>query len=213
MLGAAGAVAACFWYFSEEQRLRRHIKGVSRKMGQPVYDGDLVKVVGKVELIETLEAPLSYRPCAAWHVVVETTGKGSERIIDDHRATDFFVHEAGLKILIRASSSKVLLDKDATYRSGFLTGMSPELRSFLERYGQSSKTTILKLDRDLRYSEGAVEREERVSVVGVARWERDPERRAAGGDSYRSSKVPMRLVLEAPAGDRLLISDKPATTR
>lgn len=202
------------WWFSAEQVARRAMRAVPRKAIRDVAEGEKARIVGSVELAQSIAAPLTGRACAYWRVVVQELRGGKNRrwvtVIDEHEGVDFFVRDESGKALIKTELVTPLLEKDAALSSGFLNDATPELEAFLAARGRSSKGWVF--NKSMRYREGVVEHGETVCVVGVGRWERDPDERAGAGAGYREAEMPMRLVMSSPDDGNLLLSDEPGMT-
>lgn len=210
------AVAVALWWFSADQVARRAMLQTPRSAIADAQDGQVVRVVGVVEAEATVEAPISGRPCVAWRVKVEekqrsNNGTRWDTVIDDHDEVAFSVVEGDARALVRPLRVHAVLEQDGHATSGFLDDATPRLEAFLAARGRSS--TGLVFNRTMRYREGVVEPGELVAVVATARWERDPDRGPRAGDGYRDAKLPQRLVLEAPPGEDLLVSDEPSMLR
>lgn len=131
-------------------------------------------------------------------------------IVRERGGGDFFVCEGEHRALVKTDLAQPILDEDASFSSGFLNDATPELEAFLADRGHSSQGWVF--NKTMRYREGVVEAGETVAVVGVGRWERDPEANARAGAGYRQADLPTRLVLEAPDDGPLLLSDEYRTT-
>jgi hypothetical protein len=199
------------WYFSPGQVARRAMKSTPRRRVGDVLDGEVARVVGRVEPIETLRAPLTGRACVCWHVEVQeyrSSGKSGHwsTVIDEHEATDFFLKDEATRALVKTSFTKPVLEQDRTLKSGFLNDATPELEAFLAARGRSSQGWVF--NKNMRYREGVLEPDEQVCVVGLGRWERDPEAHATPGQGYRDAQLPQRLVLDSPTSGPLLLTDE-----
>lgn len=84
---------------------------------------------------------------------------------------------------------------------------SPAESELLAKHG-INPTSFIGTNNPFRYREGVLEEGEIVSVVGMGRWVADPDAPATG-DAYRDA--PKRLILEAPPGSSVLVSDDPST--
>lgn len=212
---ALGVVLFLLWYFSADQRARRAIASVPIRAIPDVIGGERVRVVGTVELVGSVAAPLSARPCAYWRVVVEeqrgAKNKRWVKIVDEHEGVDFMISNGEHRALVKTDLCQPVLDNDASYSSGFMNDATPELEAFLAERGYASQGWVF--NKSMRYREGVVEAGETVAVVGVGRWEADPERAPTAGGGYRDAKQPERLVLEAPDDGPLLLSDEPSLTK
>ncbi|NOY94235.1 MAG: hypothetical protein GXP55_23910 [Deltaproteobacteria bacterium] len=217
LLGAfllvAVAIAFGSWYFSADRRALRAMKAVPLLPVGDVREGQKTRIVGRAELLETLTAPLTGRACAAWRVAVleqRRSGKNSRwvTVLDEQESVDFLVLDGTSKALVKANDASVVLDKDWKDSSGLFAAATPELESFLQERGLSSKGFVF--NKGMKYHEGVLEAGEYVAVVGVGRWERDPERGPSAGAGYREASAPRRLVMTSPDDDMLILSDEPA---
>lgn len=212
ILAAIGGSYLIFYYFSKAARTRRALRSTERTLVADAIEGTLVKIAGRVKFVgESMEAPLSGRPCAVWEVVIEenrSSGQSShwKTIISDYEAQHFVVEDESGKALVKPVVPQLALEQDARYRSGTFNDAPPELERFLSSRGHSS-TGILGFNKSMRYREGVVEEGEQVAVYGVCRWEHDPAP-TTGGAGYRDA--PRRLVIESPSESPLLISDAPS---
>lgn len=212
----AGGFALYRWYFSSDQKARRAMKAVPKLPAARVENGQVARVVGHARPEQTVSAPLSGRACAYWRIVVEEQrGGGKNRhwvtIIDEHDGVDFLLESGDDRVLVKTSYVQCVLEKDGKFSSGFLNDASPELEAFLSERGHTSQGLVF--NKGMRYREGVVEPGELVAVVGVGRWERDPDESASAGAGYRDAHVPQRLVMDAPEDGPLLLSDEPEMLR
>ena len=113
---------------------------------------------------------------------------------------------------MRTERFTCVITRDANRRSGTFDDASPVMEELLARHGQTS-TGFLGFNRSLHYDEGILAPGERVTVLGKARWEDDPDASpapsATGG--YRDQVRPRRLVIEAGV-EPVRASDVPSVT-
>jgi len=64
-------VASGLWWFSADQVARRALAPTPHCSIDEAEEGQVVRIVGRVEPQATLEAPLTGRRCVAWRVKVE----------------------------------------------------------------------------------------------------------------------------------------------
>jgi hypothetical protein len=218
VLGLAAIIVAVAFY-SPTARMRRALAAIPETPIRHARDG-LARVRGRVELVgDPLEAPLTGRPCTAFHAEVKewrSSGKSGRwvEIASETVGRDFLLRDATGKALVRfpgsAASVWLVMNQDAHFRSGTWNDPTPRLEAFLARHGQRSTGWVF--NKSLRYEEAAFEPGEEVVVAGEARWEPDPDPDlGAGGDGYRDA--PRRLVLGAPAQGKLMLSDEPTVLR
>lgn len=206
-----GVFAWLRWASSRDQVDRRYLRGAVQVAISEVRDGRLVKVVGTVAYEgEPVTSPLTGKVCAYYEAHVDqhvTRDRGAvQRVQRAHQCGggNFWVVDATGRALVRIEDARLLVGRDAHITHGALDTGKESVRAFLKRWAIESDGPIASA---LHFSEGVLEAGEEVVVCGRARWERDPDPRHQGG-GYRDSQD--RLVLEAPAGDKLVASDDPA---
>ena len=133
-----------------------------------------------------------------------------QTLVDEEEGTDFLLLDDTGKAKVQVSYASAVLHGDAEGGSGFLNEPTPELDSFLSARGHSTQGWIF--NKTIRFREGVAEPNERVAVVGMGKWERDPEEAAMAGEGYREAVMPKRLVLSAPSEGPLLLSDESDVT-
>lgn len=97
---------------------------------------------------------------------------------------------------VRMAAAEVAVVRDLRGRSGFLDAPTAQELELLERQGEDP-TDAGGMRRALRYTEGVLELDEEVTALGAA----------LPGDER------CRLVLDAPPGGRVLVTDEPSTVR
>jgi hypothetical protein len=168
------------------------LRSFSRTRISEAKSGELVKVVGRVRLLDApLSAPTSGRPCALFHKVVIDPAAPARRdvVSDDLQVRDFLVDDDSGSALVRVTAGAKLSVRWADRRSD----TSPSDRPAFDVY------------------ESVLEEGHPVAVLGLALWEPDPSPDARSPLSYR--EMPMRLVL-IPMGDApLVVSDERGSFR
>lgn len=204
LMGAGMGLAA---YLSPAGRAKRAMRAARLRRISDVADGEVVKLRGRLRYLKPpVRAPITSRPCAAWHVVVVDANRRNDALVDEREWVEFLLEDDTGRAVVDAVSPKFLIVLDAHLRSGLWEEPLGRARSFLEARGESTKGLFF--NRELRYREGVLEEGEEVSVLGVGRWEPDPEPGSAGARGYRGQALRLR-VREAPDG-RLLITDDPS---
>ncbi len=191
--------------FNRDARIKRSIKRVPRVEIKDFSDGTIGRVVGQVRLIDETSAPMSGRPCAQYHLVIEqrrSSGRSSHwvTLVDEQRMVDFVVEDGSGRAVVDTTGAKVAVVKDAKARSGTFNSATPELEALLARHGHDS-TGFLGLNKTIRYQEGVIEEGEMVAVCGLGRIERQ-----AG--SHRG-----QLLIGPTAEGTVLVSDHPSTCK
>lgn len=214
VLGALALVGVFLfvrWWFSTDQEARRAMRALAVHRIDDVLTGQKARIVGEVEPLRTIHAPLSGRACVYWRVHVEEyrrSGKNGRwhTIVDEHEGVDFLLRDGDQKALIKAAYVHPVLERDGSWSSGVMNEAAPELKAFLAERGHSTEGWVF--NKSMRYREGVAEPGELVAVVGVGRRERDPDEHARP-DGYRDVAMPERLVMDAPEDGPLLLSDEP----
>lgn len=180
--------------------------------------GSLLKVAGRVQGTRAgLVAPLSGRPCAAYHVELswelDLPHDGSPMRGSLLRAKSASVLESGGDAIhvVDASGRAWVplrqvdwsLDHQDLCASGKVDQPTAAMRALLKRHGHSAGTPFGGF-RSVRYRELILPEERFVAVVGRAVWEFDPDAKTAG-EGYRDR--PRRLRIGAPGRGRVLITD------
>jgi len=170
-----GAIFFFLFYFSKRAAMRRKMKNaVSQKISQFI-NGDVAKIVGNIEFVgEPLLAPLSGRPCAYYHAIVEqrvSSGKNSnwKKLIDEEISGKFVIRDGRDCALIDCKQIKTYLVPDKTFHSGFMNDASTQLEQFLTQRGIKS-VSFIGLNKTIRYREGVLESGELVAVLGKGEW-------------------------------------------
>jgi len=217
--GAAIAASIGGWayrdLFSRRGRARRALRKARKLSIAEARDGELVKLVGTLGLDGDTQvtAPLTGRPCAFFRTTVEQQQATGPRntshwvtvIEESDFCPRFWIDDGSGRALVELVLPEVVLQMDASFRSGFLNDATPELEAFLNRHSESSQGWVF--NKAMRYREGALEPGEEVAVYGLCRHEPDPDPAAGGG--YRERPIRRKLI-EPPDG-RMLLSDDPKT--
>ncbi len=208
---AAVAVAGASllaWTLNRDAHIRRRVNKMRLTPMRDVVDGRRVKVSGIVDLpAPPLTAPLSGRPCAAWSVVLQEPAEGWHTVAQESVAAEFsLVDETGMSARVTAGNVEIVYSLDVGVESGWNRPPTERLREILVRH-QKELDSFFGRPRRYRALEGVIEHGERVTVVGRARREIDPNPRVLG-DPYR--EPPQRLVLTADHDGPIFILDAPA---
>lgn len=201
-LAVAGVIGFVHWLREPARRARAALAAVRAQPIGKVTGGAPAKIIGTARPAgEPLVAPLSGRECVAWHVKVESHGTRNQvrTIIEDRDFCDFVLEDESGRALVKPLTSRFAVESDETYTLG--EDAAPELTAFLEKHGE--KATFLGVSRGLVFHEGVVAVDEEVAVLGMGRWETDPE--PSADRDYRER--PRRLVMEDEAELPLTLSD------
>jgi hypothetical protein len=207
------AVIGFGWYFSAANRLKRELRGAKRYSLGELPEQTRGRVVGSAQTLEeTLEAPLTGRPCLYFVVTVEqhhSTGRSSywRTIIREERGVPFLLSDGTGKAIVDPRSAKVALDVDGRGDSGTFDSPSEREQAFLDRHGTSGQGWVF--NKRLRYREAVIEIGETVAILGEGIREPDPT--APPAEAYRGDQ-PTRLRMTSSPRFPLLISDNRDTT-
>ncbi len=198
LLAAAAGLIALLWVRgSAAKRLRRAMANAPQVLVREAGDGQVAKLVGRLRLAEEpLAAPFSGRACAYFEAIFEQSELGHSAELwrtvsfEKRHHTRVWLEDDSGRALVLLESPTVFLTMDVQADEGAGPCSARELVG----------------DKRLRRREGALEPGERIGVVGLCRWEADPDGVDAGA-VYR--EPPRRLTVRA-AGGQLLVSDEPA---
>ncbi len=209
ILGVAILIFFLAFYFSDEAIIKRKLRNAQKSPIALCKENELVKIVGKVETIETpLVAPLSKRNCAYYHVEVEkkvSSGKNSywKKIIDEEKKIKFILREGKDVVIVHMDHVASFVTKDAEYRSGFLNDATKNLETYLRKHGHDP-TGFLGFNTTLQYKEGILEEKESVAVIGRCYW-------SDGKTEGLPEDYKKVLVIAGTAKEPVYLSDAPET--
>lgn len=199
------SVVGVSMYFSADARTRRALKNVRASPISGLAPGQVARVRGRiVALGDLLSAPLSERECVYYLAFAEeqrSNGKTTSwrEIAREERYVDFVIEDGTGVVTVRMAVPRVAVVRDVHTRSGTFDDANAREEAFLARHGLQSTGALLGLNRALRYTEGALEVGEEVTVLGLVR-----EETASGG---------RELVIDAREDAPLMLSDDPRIVR
>lgn len=171
-----GLVFLFRYLFSRKMVVKRGLSDAGEKLIGDFSDGDSGKVMGKVVFPgKTLTAPLSKRRCVWYHVVVEqmhqsrNSADNWRTIIEEEEQGDVVLFDGTNYAAVDTTDVKSYLDPDVRYTTGTFVDASPALEKFLEQRGWSS-TTFLGFNKEMRYREAVLEKDEVFTVAGKGHW-------------------------------------------
>lgn len=162
-----------------------------------VEGGEWVRVVGVVLPGKTIESPLEKVACVAYQSRVELVTEGIPMPLGSRRLSiEFVLEDTSGRARVVAGARHVLTSR----RVHVLPTATAAFVGTHEVAGLGGAVAY----------EAALVPGARVAVVGLARWEADPEPQ---GDrphaSYRATAAPRRLVLEESALGGVVVTDDP----
>jgi hypothetical protein len=175
------SVALILWiiiyaiFFNRRSIVKRKMKKTPLKRISDVYENDLVRITGKVELFgDAMTSPLSGRRCGYYHIHVEqkvSNGKSSNwrTVIDEEVPGYFLIREGRHCAIISDNRIKTYLIQDKTFRSGTFNDADENLNNYLQQKGHSS-TGFFGMNKTMRYKEGILEEGEQIAVAGIGKW-------------------------------------------
>lgn len=197
-----GVLSVVRRFTNDRARYARLLAKLPRTDIARATEGESVKVVGKVVLIEerVRKGPLTRRPTACSVVVVEQP-LGDLTILRAVRLSSFAVEDETGQVVVHPIKAQLFIEVDTTLYSGGLDDEPPTeaMVKLLGREGLKPEHHLR-----LRYTEALLRPGQAVCVYGVVRSELDSGQ--PGG--YRD--VPTRRLLESGAAVPLLISNAPA---
>lgn len=199
-------VGLILFYFGTKQVIKRTLKKAPSKPIARIQDKEYAKIIEQAKHVkEPLIAPISDRRCIFYQILVQKKGgKNSwHTVVKETKTQDFFIESRGEMAIVKvdqpASFRKIYLDKDHNRSTGFFDATDPKLEQFLKSRGHKS-TNFLGFKRTMRYTEGIIGLNEKVAVMGIAKWKTLSE--PIKGFSY--SKI---LTLSGSEKQKLLITD------
>lgn len=190
-------------FLSREARVRRALARRPR-VQIDAASGRKLRVTGRVRPRgEPLIAPVSGRPCVAFQLFVEErNGRRWIDLLELRDAQSFTVADETGEALVDTSGPFALaLVPDEQGAMGWFDRITPAQLQALRSTLGSRATTWYGGWKRLRFKEGLLETDDRVSVGGSGEREQSPE----GQSNLR--EPPERLVLRGTADEPLLIGD------
>lgn len=163
---------------SRAAKLRKAMREMPRTAVSAVRPGTMVKLVGRVRLLETpLQAPLTGQPCAYFHLCIqhreldsEDDAFGRTRLTSSwvtiRHAVErrpFLLEDETGSALVKLDAPEVLILRAATEISGLLRPPPPQLLDYMLEHGLPEWRF-----RSLRWEERILAEGEEVAVLGRA---------------------------------------------
>lgn len=200
-------------YYNIKNKITRKLKNLPEKRITSIKTNEYAKIIGKAGILDkTITAPISKRKCLYYQVIIEQQKSYSENqtlwktIIEEEKYIPFLIESKGEKAIIEDIDPKnkmIYLVKDVQKSSGFLSNAPQELEDFLKTYGKKSKG-LLGFNKTMRYTEGIIEVDEVIAVMGVGHWKKTDHII----DRYSSDT----LHLYGDKKQKLIITDNPKVT-
>ena len=208
LVAVLATVFGLVWFFTRAERINRVLRKISVTRVAMAQPGSMARVIGKLKPAAgpLLRAPLSGKPCGYFQAVVQEwrpsgNSEGWVQLAYEEQWCDFCIDDGTGMGLVRMLRSQISADlEEASFSDPTLPPSSAQ-ETFLRRHQAWHPVEGKPLPR-LRYLESLFELDEEITAYGVVRLEPD----GAGLGS-------VRVVIEAPPGQRLLVSDDKQITR
>jgi len=185
---------------ASDKRYERLLRRTPSRPIAEATDGELVRIVGKVALVEQpVVGELTGKPAACTALEVHRA-LGEQRVLRDVRCAPFWLEDPTGRVLVQAGSAHCALEVDTTLFSGGIDDPRPSaaMKALLARRGLAATDLVR-----LRYTEANLQVGQLVCVYGLARREADPDDAGYRGGATRL------LLTRAPEGGVLLVSNAP----
>lgn len=174
-IGIMILIAVLAIYFSKKAVIRRAIRNTPHKPIREFQEGDMGKIIGKIVFAgQTLLAPLTGRPCAAYQVEIQEWKRSGKRhrwvtVITEEKKGDIIINDGTQHAWIEHEGLHFYLMQDGNFSSGAGNDAAPHLEAYLSAHGRNS-TNFFGWNRSIRYREGILEENELLAVVGCGNW-------------------------------------------
>lgn len=165
----------------------------------------MARVVGKLKAAggPLLRAPLSGKPCGYFQAVVEEwrssgSSEGWVQLAHEEQWCDFCLDDGTGRVLVKMLRPQISADLEEAAFSDPVLPPSPAQEAFLRRH-QAWHPADGKPQPRLRYLESLFEVDEQITAYGLIRLDSEGET--------------VRVIIEAPPGQLLLVSDDKQITR
>ncbi len=208
LVGVLATVFGLVWFFSRAERINRVLRKITVTPVALAQPGSMARVVGKLKPAagSLLRAPLSGKPCGYFQAVAQEwrpsgNSEGWVQVAYEEQWCDFSIDDGTGVVLVRMLRPQISADLEEAAFSDPTMPPSPTQEGFLRRH-QAWSPVDGKPHPRLRYLESLFELDEQITAYGVVRLEPD-------GEGLGS----VRVVIEAPLGQPLLVSDDKHITR
>lgn len=170
-------ISALYRFFSRKEFVRRRLRSTPKKKIGEVVNGEFVRITGSAVFAGNyFDAPLSKRKCVYYRIVAEEYHNsrrsmyGNWRtVIDSEEAADVVLQDGAHYAVIDSKNTKGYLLPDRNYATHSGKKLGPQFTEFLSWFDQKPKSWMGDW-RVLRFSEGVIEPNERVTVCGIGEW-------------------------------------------
>lgn len=202
ILAVLAGVFGLVWFFKGAERTNRVLRKIPVTRVVDAVPGKMARVIGKLKPAggPLLRAPLSGQPCGYFQAVAQEwrpsgNAEGWVQLAYEEQWCDFCLDDGTGRVLVRMLRSQISADLEEASFSDPMMPANPAQEAFLRRH-QATHPPDGKPRARLRFLESLFELDEEITAYGVVRIE------AEG-----SGLAGVRVVLEAPIGTPLLVSD------
>lgn len=158
--------------FSADRRLKRRIRKAVPSLVVSAEVGAQVRLSGAIVPIEhLLIAPMTGRKCVYYLAVLEMY-RSSDRsgswveVAREEKSLDFMLRDPSGTIVVHMNAAQVAVIRDHHTQSGTFDDPTAAESGFLARH-KIDATTTFGFNKGFRYTEGALEPDEEVGVLGT----------------------------------------------
>ncbi|PBQ33585.1 hypothetical protein CNR22_17990 [Sphingobacteriaceae bacterium] len=204
-----------YLWLSHEAKVTNTLHNIPEKKISEVIGGEIVRIRGKIKYFDKpMIAPLSGSECVYYHVTLEE--KSNDRhsteggiklwstILDEEFAESVVIHNGKDYAYIDTTIVNSYLVMDKEWNSGYNRNATQRMEKFLESYKEKS-TDYFDRNRELRYREGVLQKDEIISVAGKATWKNK-------NDFNFDIPVERILVISAHGSEPVYLSNEPFAT-
>ncbi len=192
-------------FFTGSERTNRALRKIKPSQVATVKPGSLARVVGKLKPGNgpLLMSPLSGKRCGYFQAVAQEWRKSGKlegwvQLTYEEQWCDFCLDDGTGTVLVRMLRPEVSADLEEASFSDHIVPPNRTQESFLRRHMIAAPTPGQEASK-IKYLECLFELDEVITAYGVVRHEPTPDG--------------VRVVIEAPEGQPILVSDDRRTTR
>jgi hypothetical protein len=205
LVAVLAGVFGLVFFFRGTKRTNQALQKIPVTRVAHALPDKMARVVGKLKAADgpLLRAPLSGKPCGYFQAVVEEwrssgNSEGWVQLAHEEQWCDFSLDDGTGRVLVRMLRPQISADLEEAAFSDPVLPPTPAQEAFLRRH-QVWHPTEGKPQPRLRYLESLFEVEEQITAYGMIHIDTDGKN--------------VRVVIEAPPGQLLLVSDDKQITR
>ena len=195
------------FFFSTLAKTKRKFKNIASTQIFKFKNGDIGKVIGKVENIkEPLIAPLSGKKCVYYEVIVsDSSGEDNILLLKEKKYHHFYIVNSSGKAFVKIDKDTICeITSDIDANTGFWKKPKKEMKVLLEKHKIKQKN-FLDFNKSLNFIEKRYDVGEQIGVLGKGYWVISPEKL----NQSNKKVLTFKSLQDAP----LFISDNPKTLK